>query len=1113
MLLAPALLSQLALALPSFDPFADATASGGTSYSVGSTLTNQFNPALFTPWYQRGSVSPGTTPLIASGSLSYPGLPASTGNSASFSPAASTSACQELNTPAGGQQAMIFCSYLLQITSIASVPTTAANNPFAAFGDDPSRIPNAIGRLGGRVLTKKVGSGYVLGTSKSATTTDFVYEPDGSAHNVGDVLFVVQGYQQAAGGQTNVVLWINPSSSSFGASTPPAASVTALTGITALNVNGARLFALMCQFANAPSGVIDDLRIGTDWATVTGGPGIYSAPTNQTFNAGTNATLKAGAFGGAPLSYQWQKNGSPLSNGGNISGATTATLTISNLLAADGASYSVVVSNSYSVATSAAATLTVNDPWITVQPTNQAVNPGGTAVLQVAVVGTPTLTYQWYKDTFPLSDNGHISGSLTNKLTISNFTSADVGTYYVTVFNGLGSSITSSNAVIGLTDPSITVQPQSITNIYGTTATFQVTPSGTAPFKYQWHKAGFGDLSDVGNISGSHTNVLILTGVANPDSGTYSVTVTNALGAWVDSAPAVLTVRDPAITTQPVSTTNLYGTKATFHAVAVGTPGLTYVWNKNTSILFDDGVKYAGASTDTLSISNVVAGDQDTYSLTVFNGNSASEVSVPVTLTAVAPPTPITITAQPMPRKVLAGSKTVMAVGFTGSAPQFQWQFAGSDVPGATAAAYVLTNVQPGVTGSYQVIVSNSINAQTSAPAVDSIVASLHLYPTNVVAIRVGDGAQGLTTHGNSMFLDQWAPDGTYLTTMSLPDSGPTSLVAIGPTVTVTPSSVTGNGLSRSANGRFLVLGAYNTNLSFAADLQSANAVTVPRGIALIDDQAQYTMAISSGSTSSGNFWRGAAADGTNNYWGFSRTSSSYYFGFEVPGLVIQSDWSNLRSMAIFSGRLYGVSAVTAKTGVMRFAGLPTATETVEVVINTGSNFSSDCEVSPDGNLIYVADAEAPATGGGIQRWQFDGSTWSLAYTLSDNLPGGAYYVTADFSGANPVVYAVTTDQDNNQIVRISDTGSGSTGTVVAYAGANQNFRGLRLGPAATTNTTRPRLSETPGTGAAILNWSGSFFLQSATNVPGVYGDVINGTRPYTNSTSSTGQRFFRLRQ
>ena len=118
--------------------------------------------------------------------------------------------------------------------------------------------------------------------------------------------------------------------------------------------------------------------------------------------------------------------------------------------------------------------------------------------------------------------------------------------------------------------------------------------------------------------------------------------------------------------------------------------------------------------------------------------------------------------------------------------------------------------------------------------------------------------------------------------------------------------------------------------------------------------------------------------------------------------------------------------------------------------------------------------------------------------------------MTADFSGSNPVVYAVTAEAENNTIVRYSDTGSGAAGTIVAYAGANQNFRGLRLGPGAAA--TLPGLSITPSTGAVILNWSGSFFLQSATNVTGPYTDVSGATAPYTNSTSGA-QKFFRLRQ
>jgi hypothetical protein len=1109
--LATVLLCQLASALPSFEPFADATANGGTSYAVGSTLTNQFNPTLFSPWYSRGANFPGATPLMVADNLSYPGLPASTGNSVSFVPALATSACLDLNQPVGGQPEMVFCSFLLKIIDLSAVPTSPVNNPFAAFGDDPAHIGNQIGRLGCRVLTKKVGTGFVLGTSMTQLTADFVYEPDASAHPVGEVLFVVQGYQQTANVQTNVYLWINPPASSFGGSTPPTPTVIApyaAAGLNgALNNNGARSFALLCQFATAPSGVIDELRVGTQWGLVTGGPGIYAQPTNQNANAGSTVVFTVGAFGGTPLRYQWQKDGAELGDGPNISGATTATLSLNNVLQAGAGEYSVAVTNTYGTASSSLATLTVNDPFITNQPTNQTVAYGATAVLHVAAAGTPVLTYQWSKDGFPLNDDGRISGSLTPTLTITGFSGTDIGLYNAIVFNGLGSSVTSSNAQLQATDPSISAQPVSVTNLYGTTATFQVTAAGTGPFSYLWHRAGFGDLNDGGNIAGSHTRQLTISGVAAPDAGSYSVTVVNTLGSS-DSEPAVLTVRDPAVVTQPASVTNNLGTTATFHVVAVGTPTLSYEWRKNGTTI-NDGGNYTGTTTDTLTVANLSATDEGSYSVLVTGGYNTSETSADAILTVVSP---IAITAQPTPRMVTAGSRTVLAVGVSGTAPLFQWQLEGVDVTGATSAAYVLTNVQAGVTGNYRVVVTNSVNSEISSVAAVSVLTPLRLYSTNVVAIRIGDGAQTLTAHGNSMFLDQFAPGGAYVSTLNVPDSGPAAMVAIGPNVVLVPSSVTGSGMSRSANGRFLVIGGYNTNLSYTEELQSASAAVVPRGIGLIDDHGQYTLAISSTNSSSGNFLRGAVADGTNNYWGFSRTASTYYFGFDAPGVFLQTTWLNLRSMALFNGSIYGVSAVAGNPGVMRITGLPTAPATLEWLIDSSADSPSDCEVSPDSRLIYVADDRNAANGGGIKRWEFNGASWNVAYTLSDGLAAGARYVTADFSGPTPVLYAVTTEDSNNQIVRISDDGGG-TGTVIAFAGANQTFRGLRLGPLATTNTTPPLLSGTSEPGNVILYWNGSFFLQSATNVAGIYEDVINGTRPHTNSTSSADQRFFRLRQ
>ena len=82
-------------------------------------------------------------------------------------------------------------------------------------------------------------------------------------------------------------------------------------------------------------------------------PSITTQPASQTKNPGDTATFTVAASGTAPLSYQWQKNG------GNISGATSATLTISDVQLSDAANYAVVVRNAGGTATSQSAALTV----------------------------------------------------------------------------------------------------------------------------------------------------------------------------------------------------------------------------------------------------------------------------------------------------------------------------------------------------------------------------------------------------------------------------------------------------------------------------------------------------------------------------------------------------------------------------------------------------------------------------------------------------------------------------------------------------------------------------------------------------------------------------------
>jgi hypothetical protein len=65
------------------------------------------------------------------------------------------------------------------------------------------------------------------------------------------------------------------------------------------------------------------------------------------------------ATGTTPLNYQWHKNAGRLSDGGNIFGSATSSLTVSNISVADVGTYSVNVSNPYGSEVSTGAVLSV----------------------------------------------------------------------------------------------------------------------------------------------------------------------------------------------------------------------------------------------------------------------------------------------------------------------------------------------------------------------------------------------------------------------------------------------------------------------------------------------------------------------------------------------------------------------------------------------------------------------------------------------------------------------------------------------------------------------------------------------------------------------------------
>ncbi len=79
---------------------------------------------------------------------------------------------------------------------------------------------------------------------------------------------------------------------------------------------------------------------------------------------------------------------------------------------------------------------------------------------------------------------------------------------------------------------------------------------------------------------------------------------------------------------------------------------------------------------------------------------------------------PATILTQPKSQTVRVGTNVTFNVVAAGTSPlSYQWRFNATNIGGATNSSLVLSNVQPAASGNYTVVVTNSINSITSAPA------------------------------------------------------------------------------------------------------------------------------------------------------------------------------------------------------------------------------------------------------------------------------------------------------------------------------------------------------------------------------------------------------------
>jgi hypothetical protein len=200
-------------------------------------------------------------------------------------------------------------------------------------------------------------------------------------------------------------------------------------------------------------------------------PAVLTVTLTAQAPAITNSTVPVSAFVGGtetfppitptgtePFTFHWYHGTTLLSDDGvKISGSTTASLSVSNLVSGDSGNYSLVASNASGMtASNVVYNLTVSYHLAAIaagEPASVTTFVGYSASLTANQSGgTPPFTNQWYKGTNALSDVNEFLGSASNTLVINPATTNDAGSYKIVISNG-GGSITSSVATVSVLIP------------------------------------------------------------------------------------------------------------------------------------------------------------------------------------------------------------------------------------------------------------------------------------------------------------------------------------------------------------------------------------------------------------------------------------------------------------------------------------------------------------------------------------------------------------------------------------------------------------------------------------------------------------------------------------
>ncbi len=479
---------------------------------------------------------------------------------------------------------------------------------------------------------------------------------------------------------------------------------------------------------------------------------ITSSPANATITCGANTSFTVATTGTLPV-YGWEYRTSATSawqnvaNGGIYSGATTATLTLSNVTAAyNGYQYRALVTGGCSaIDASGSATLTVNAIQATVSPASATICAGGVQALSLtnSVAAPTTVTFNGTGMPLTIPDGDP---------------------------NGVWNSIAVSGIPAGSTVTEVSVRLNINHTWVGDLEINLLAPNGS-------NMNLIGELDNGGglNSTDNFTNTVIssngtvaLSGFAAPRTGTFRADRLLGYGPTLGPGGTGTGYQTVSGITWPTLLTTLNGNwqlgLSDWYTAETGTLtswslSITYlapnfaqgVWAGPTGTIFTDAAAttaYDGTTPLTTVYVKPAVTSNYTVNFTTVTPCTSTTATIPVTVN-----TPVTgLTVSPATRAVCLGGSTTFTASTTGGSPvAYQWQRstdAGAtwtNITGATSATLTVSNVTSAMTG-YRYRVTTTGNACAAATSTTFGTLTVNALPNVTLASSVVNLVPGRTT-------------------------------------------------------------------------------------------------------------------------------------------------------------------------------------------------------------------------------------------------------------------------------------------------------------------------------------------------------------------------------